>query len=180
MTIAKQLGESWPKLAELAKRWKTWLELGENLSFIKFSGWPNDTQLLRSCELGSSWLEMGGPFDQGFSRKSYHVGHGCTHRAAVVEAVLDDVGAAEPARGGELGRQVAVQQTLQCRMREARLASGGQRDLTQQFQAPGAEHGMTDGYDEYDMIQVGDKCNEVRMSIMWWSDMVYWYDTSMI
>ena len=28
-------------------------------------GWPNDTQLHRGCELGSSWLELGGPFDQG-------------------------------------------------------------------------------------------------------------------
>ena len=75
--ITKQLGESWLELAEVSKRWKTWLELGENLSLIKFkpnrsnsshlkpSGWPNDTQLNRSCERRSSWLDLGGPFDQG-------------------------------------------------------------------------------------------------------------------
>ena len=33
---------------------------------LKPSGWPNDTQLHRSCELGSNWLELGGPFGQGF------------------------------------------------------------------------------------------------------------------
>ena len=77
ITITKQLGESWLELAEVAKRWNTWLELGENLNLIKFkptrsnscqlkpSGWPNDTQLHRSCELGSSWLELGVPFGQG-------------------------------------------------------------------------------------------------------------------
>ena len=77
ITITKQLGESW---LELVKRWKTWLELGENLSFIKFkpsrsnssqlkpSEWPNDTQLHRRCELGSSWLEMGGPFGRTRNR----------------------------------------------------------------------------------------------------------------
>ena len=55
------------KLAEVAKRWKTWLKLGENLSLIKFnpsrsnpsqlepSGWPNDTQVGPSWNLGSSW-----------------------------------------------------------------------------------------------------------------------------
>ena len=32
---------------------------------LKPSGWPNDTQLHRSCELGSSWLVLGGPFGQG-------------------------------------------------------------------------------------------------------------------
>ena len=31
-----QLGESWIGLAKLAKRWKTWFELGENLSLTKF------------------------------------------------------------------------------------------------------------------------------------------------
>ena len=67
---------------------ETWVELGENLSLIKFKptrsnssqvggeiAWvPDlsleprlvakriDTQLHRSCELGSSWLELGGPF----------------------------------------------------------------------------------------------------------------------
>ena len=68
------------ELAEVAKRWKTWLDLGENLSLIKFkttrsnssqvAGWPNDTQLHRSCELGSRWFELGGPFGQGFRNGS--------------------------------------------------------------------------------------------------------------
>ena len=34
--ITEQLGESWLELAEVAKRWKTWLELGANLSLVKF------------------------------------------------------------------------------------------------------------------------------------------------
>ena len=56
-----------------AKRWKSWLELGENLSLIKFKPtrakggrWPNDTQLHPSWKLGSSWLELEVPFGQGF------------------------------------------------------------------------------------------------------------------
>ena len=58
---------SWLELAEVAKRWKTWLELDENLSSIKFkptrsissqlkpSGWSNDTQLHRKLR---TWLEL--------------------------------------------------------------------------------------------------------------------------
>ena len=58
-------------VARVGFSWKTWLELGEYLSLIKFkptrsnssrlkpSGWPNDTHFHRSCELGSSWLELG-------------------------------------------------------------------------------------------------------------------------
>ena len=34
--LTKQLGESWLKFVEVAKWWKTWLELGVHLSFIKF------------------------------------------------------------------------------------------------------------------------------------------------
>ena len=57
---------------------ETLLELGEKLSLIKFkptrsnssrlkpSVAKRDTQLHRSCELGSSWLELGVPFGQGF------------------------------------------------------------------------------------------------------------------
>ena len=67
LTITKQLGKSWLELAEVAKRWKMWLVLAEDLSLIKFkptqsnssqlkpSGWPNDTQFHQSCELGLSW-----------------------------------------------------------------------------------------------------------------------------
>ena len=38
ITITKQLFESWLELAEgsVAKRWKTWLKLGEHLNLIKF------------------------------------------------------------------------------------------------------------------------------------------------
>ena len=46
LTITKQLGKSWLELAEMAKRWKTWLELGENLSLIKFTpAWSNSSQV---------------------------------------------------------------------------------------------------------------------------------------
>ena len=55
---------TWRELAEVTKRWKTWLELGawsnssqSNSSQLKPIGWPNDTQLHRSCELGSSWVD---------------------------------------------------------------------------------------------------------------------------
>ena len=72
-------------MAEVNKPWKTWLEMGDHLSLIKFkptranssqlrpSGWPNDTQLPRSWKLGSSWLELGVPFRQGVSPS------GCSH-----------------------------------------------------------------------------------------------------
>ena len=44
---------------------------------LKPSGWPNDTQLHPSCELGSTWLELGGPFGQGFSSvKKYSIHQG--------------------------------------------------------------------------------------------------------
>ena len=39
-TITKQLGESWLELTEVAKRWKTWLELGKIIW-----GWSNSNQL---------------------------------------------------------------------------------------------------------------------------------------
>ena len=43
-------------------------EIQANSSQHKPSGWPNDNQLHRSCELGSSWCELGGPFGQGFTQ----------------------------------------------------------------------------------------------------------------
>ena len=43
----------------------------QNSSQLKPSGWPNDTQPHQSCELGSGWPELGGPFGQG--RRRAHV-----------------------------------------------------------------------------------------------------------
>ena len=75
--ITKQL-HFWLELAWVGWGGHTWLELGKNLSLMKFKatwsnlrqlksiGWPNDTQLHWSCELGLSWLELGGPFPRGF------------------------------------------------------------------------------------------------------------------
>ena len=75
----KQLGESWLELSEVAKRWKTWLELGENLSFDQLQTtaiqlqptrakwvskrYPNPSKLKR-------WLELGVPFGQGVKARS--------------------------------------------------------------------------------------------------------------
>ena len=42
-------------------------QIQANSSQLTPSGWPNDTQLHRSCELGSSWFELGEPFGQGLS-----------------------------------------------------------------------------------------------------------------
>ena len=61
-TITKQLGSSWLEFADVDNRWKTWLELGETLSLIKFKLTRANSsqldgrtiQLQRSCELGSS------------------------------------------------------------------------------------------------------------------------------
>ena len=66
--ITKQLGESWLALAEVAKRRKTWLELGaENLSLIKFKPTrsnssqvggqtiPNSSQVVNFSRVGLSW-----------------------------------------------------------------------------------------------------------------------------
>ena len=41
-------------------------QIQANSSQLKPSGWQNDTQLHRGRELGSSLLELGGPFRQGF------------------------------------------------------------------------------------------------------------------
>ena len=61
---------TWQELAEMAKWWNIWRELGENLSLIKFkptrsnssqlkpSGWPNDTNSIKVVNLarvGLSW-----------------------------------------------------------------------------------------------------------------------------
>ena len=57
-----------------------WFELGEKSELVQIqansiqlnpSGWPNDTQLHRSCELGSSWFELGVPFCQGLMPCTY-------------------------------------------------------------------------------------------------------------
>ena len=45
-------------------------QIQANLSQLKPSGWPNDTQLHRSCELGPSWLELGVTFGQGLKHKN--------------------------------------------------------------------------------------------------------------
>ena len=42
-------------------------QIQPNSSQLKPSELPNDAQLHWSCELGSSWIELGGPFGQGFS-----------------------------------------------------------------------------------------------------------------
>ena len=55
---------TWLELANVAKRWKTWLgrkfEVDQNQADsiqLEPSGWRNDTQLHPSWKLGSSWLE---------------------------------------------------------------------------------------------------------------------------
>ena len=65
--ITKQLGESWLELAEVAKRWKTWLELGENLSLITFKPTranssqvggqtiPNSIEVVNFARVGLTW-----------------------------------------------------------------------------------------------------------------------------
>ena len=67
ITITKQLGDSWIELTEVAKRWKTWLELGENLSLIKFKPTrsnslqvggqtiPNSIEVVNLARVGLSW-----------------------------------------------------------------------------------------------------------------------------
>ena len=78
LTVTKQLGESWPRC--LAKRWKSWLELGENLSLIKIqansiqlapSKWPNVTQLWPCWKIGWGWLELGVPLGQAFQNPRF-------------------------------------------------------------------------------------------------------------
>ena len=63
----------WPNGGKFDSRWaKIWA--WSNSSQLDPSGWPNDTQLHRSCELGSSWLELGVPFGQGlrnYPRSAY-------------------------------------------------------------------------------------------------------------
>ena len=75
ITITKQLGESWREVGKggqtvenLARVWRKFEldQIQANSSQLKPSGWPNVTQLHRSCELDSSWLELGVPFGQGF------------------------------------------------------------------------------------------------------------------
>ena len=66
ITITKQLGLSWLELVDVAKRWKTWLELGENLSLIKSS--QLDPTQANSSQVGGQtipnsskfwiWLEL--------------------------------------------------------------------------------------------------------------------------
>ena len=68
ITITKQLGESLPELAEVDKRWKTWLELSENLSLIKFKPTRSNSSQLKRYPTPSklwTWLELRGPFGQG-------------------------------------------------------------------------------------------------------------------
>ena len=76
MTTTKQLGKSWltwPNGGKLGSSWaKIWAwSSSNNSSQLKptRSGWPNDAQLHRSCELGSGWLELGAPFCQGLKRR---------------------------------------------------------------------------------------------------------------
>ena len=63
----KQLDDSWLELAEVAKRWKTWLEVGENLSLIKLKPTranssqvggrtiPNSIEVVNLARIGLSW-----------------------------------------------------------------------------------------------------------------------------
>ena len=49
-------------LARVGRKFSELDHIQANSIQLKPSGWPNDTQLHRSCELGSSWLELGEPF----------------------------------------------------------------------------------------------------------------------
>ena len=83
-TITKQLGGSWLELAEVAKQWETWLELGEHLSLIKFkptrAKWvdkrfPTLTKLKTLVRVGLSWEYR---LDQGTGELTY-VQSGSSH-----------------------------------------------------------------------------------------------------
>ena len=73
LTTTKQLGSSWPRWPNGGILGSSWANIWawSNSSQLKPSGWPNDTQLHRSWELGSSWLELAVPFGQGFSQYAY-------------------------------------------------------------------------------------------------------------
>ena len=65
-----------PLFCDAIRFHKTWLarvgrafelvQIRANSIQLEPSGWPNDTQRGPSSKLGSSWLELGEPFGQGF------------------------------------------------------------------------------------------------------------------
>ena len=68
LTITKQLGESW---LELGKRWKACSSWAKILSLIKFKPTPTQAKWVAQRYPSPSklwtWLELGGPFGQGFT-----------------------------------------------------------------------------------------------------------------